>query len=484
MNSFASLSLSRLCLALLATVPAVMAGPGLDLAHQLNDAFAEAVEKASPAVVVITITQTHTFQPADPFIGSSTNSDTQEFWRKFHQQFETDPPDSVQGQGSGVIIRKDGYIVTNRHVVEDASKIEVRLSNGRTFAARVRGVDPQSDIAVIKVEGSDLPTLAFADSDKIRVGEFALAIGAPYSLEHSVTVGHISAIARGNVVPAYMGGQAMDQEFIQTDASINPGNSGGPLIDIEGRVIGINTLIRGMRSGIGFAVPSNLVREVADKLIADGQFARAWLGIGIQALRDAPDFRPFAPELTEGVIVQSIIPRSPAASSELRPADVILGVDGKPVGTPQQLRNAVRATGAGQTAVLDVYRSGERVKVRIKPEEYIQGGASPETAGTAPGNPDTATRDPGFTLSALTQDRADEFGVRKVPGAIVTRIVPNGAAARQGLHEGDIITAVNGKPISNPEEFNAQSKKADSSRGILLNLISGEIKRFVILNGN
>src|SRR5436190_4606669 len=260
-------------------VSAEAPNPDLQLARQLNSAFVQVAERLSPTVVVINVVQAIT-SAEDEEEDGHFDSMPPGFWRHFHEQFKR--PEQTLGQGSGVIIRGNGYILTNRHVVEDAESIDVRLKDGRSFKASVRGVDPQSDVAVIKIDAEGLPVAILADSAKTRVGEFAIAIGAPFSLDFSVTFGHVSAKGRSNVVDGYEGA-TMDQDFIQTDALINPGNSGGPLVNIEGEVIGINTLIRGMHTGIGFAVPSNLAREIADQLIADGKFMRPWLGIAIQA---------------------------------------------------------------------------------------------------------------------------------------------------------------------------------------------------------
>jgi serine protease Do len=254
------------------------AGTGLDLARQLNQAFIEVAEKVSPSVVVITVTQkagTFSLEGGTDGDENSTDALPPDFWRRFHRQFQDQMPEKTKDQGSGIIIRKDGYILTNRHVVENAEAIEVRLLDGRTFKAKVRGVDAGSDLAVIKIDADNLPVAKLADSAKTRVGEFAIAIGAPFAYDYSITFGHVSAKGRSNVIPVFSGGATMDQDFIQTDANINPGNSGGPLLNIDGEVIGINTIILGLRSGIGFAIPSNLAREVADKLIADGKFTRA-----------------------------------------------------------------------------------------------------------------------------------------------------------------------------------------------------------------
>src|SRR5690349_17210288 len=198
-------------------------GANLELARQLNQAFVEVAEKVSPAVVVITVIEKPGAQVNLPEEDDSTDGLPQEFWRRFHQQFREQPPEKSQGQGSGIIIRENGYILTNRHVVEDAESIEVRLQDGHTFKGVVRGVDPQSDVAVVKIDANNLTAARLADSSKTRVGEFAIAIGAPFSLDFSVTFGHVSAKGRSNVIDGYEGA-TMDQDFIQTDALINPGN--------------------------------------------------------------------------------------------------------------------------------------------------------------------------------------------------------------------------------------------------------------------
>src|SRR5437667_1868260 len=328
----------------------------LALARQLTQAFIELAEKVSPAVVVITVvekpTATATYDDED----DTSDAVPRDFWRRFHRQFKELPMEKSQGQGSGIIIRENGFILTNRHVVEEAESIEVRLQDGRTFKAKVRGMDPQSDVAVVKIDAKGLPTATLADSSKIRVGEFAIAIGAPFRLDYSVTFGHVSAKSRSDVVTPLEGPGLMDQDFIQTDANINPGNSGGPLVNIEGEVIGMNTLIRGLRTGIGFAIPSSLAKEISDKLITEGKFTRAWLGVEIHTLRDDADFRALIKGPAEGVVVHSILPNGPAAKSELKPIDIITAVDGKRVATAQQLRGELRSKKIGHPVTLDVFR--------------------------------------------------------------------------------------------------------------------------------
>lgn len=357
-----------LCLAagLFACLPATAQTnrPNFDLVRQLNEAFVQVAETASPSVVVITVTTKSTVftEPTD-----SDGPEQREHYRRYHRDFEDEPS---QGKGSGIIIRKDGFILTNRHVVEDADKIQVRLLDGRTFSAKVQGVDAQSDVAVVKIDARDLPVAKLGDSSKVRVGEFAIAIGAPFSLDYTVTFGHVSAKGRGNVIPFYLGGQMMDQDFIQTDASINTGNSGGPLVNIEGEVIGVNTLIRGINTGIGFAIPINLARQIADSLIESGKFTRPWLGIEIRALTDEPELQQKLSEPARGVVVRAVVPNGPAAKSDLRADDIIVAVDGTAVSTPQQLRNEVRAKRIGQPVKLDLFRQGKRMSIDAVPGEF------------------------------------------------------------------------------------------------------------------
>ena len=354
----------QLVLPLLATAGLVLAAqPGwsrepsasLDLARQLNEAFVAVAEKVSPAVVVITVVQeSAALSPADE-PNSPFDTLPHEFWRYFHKQLEQQQPETVRGEGSGVIIRDDGYILTNGHVVEDAQSIRVRLRDGRIFPAKVRGIDTLSDLAVIRIEATRLPVAVLADSSKTRVGEFAIAIGAPFDLDYSVTFGHVSAKGRSNILQGY-GALVMDQDFIQTDALMNPGNSGGPLVNINGEVMGINTVIRGLHSGIGFSIPSSLAREVSDHLIAEGKFTRARLGVAIRALRDDPDLRESLKGVDEGVVVDRILAGGPAAKSDLERDDIITAIDGKPVATAHTPRRNPRqeARSADHTGCLPI----------------------------------------------------------------------------------------------------------------------------------
>ena len=488
MKPFRSHYLILLCTfaAWLVSAPPGRSSTNLDFARQLNAAFVEVAEKVSPTVVVITVTQKEpVFLPVEPEKDSG-ESVPHELWKYFREQFRNRPPEESSGQGSGIIIREDGYIMTNRHVVEDAETIQVRLKDGRTFKAKVRGVDPQSDVAVLQIEATGLPAAKLADSAKTRVGEFAIAIGAPFQLDYSVTFGHVSAKGRGNVVPFYAGGAIMDQDFIQTDANINPGNSGGPLVNINGEVIGINTLIRGLHTGIGFAIPSNLAREVSDQLIAHGKFTRPWLGVSIAALKDSTTYRELIRGVESGVVISAILPEGPAAKSELRASDVITAVDGRAVATPQELRNEIRTKAIGQSITLDIYRpqatgGAKKLAINIKPAEWEAEPievAAKDDAPPAKGNSDTNL---GLTVQPLTHALAEKFGVQMTEGVIVASVEQDSPAGRQNIQPGNVITAINSQPVATVRQYRNALKKADLQKGVLVNLVSGKTARFEIL---
>src|SRR2546430_16639624 len=283
------------------------ASPTMDLARQLKQAFIEVADLASPAVVVIRIAHKPDYSEAgaddNPFFDLVPELRKRlEDQLKKRRQLQRNLEPVYDSQGSGIILREDGYILTNSHVVDGADKIMVRLKDGTEYEGTEIKGDSQSDVAVIRIKAKNLTVAKLGDSSKTRVGEFAIAIGAPFELDYSVTFGHVSAKGRSHIIES----RSMDQDFIQTDANINPGNSGGPLVNIDGEVIGINTLIRGLHTGIGFAIPANLVREVSERLVTDGKYVRSYLGIGIGTLRDDIDYRDMVPGITEGVVITSI----------------------------------------------------------------------------------------------------------------------------------------------------------------------------------
>ncbi len=449
---------------------------GLDLARELNRAFIDVAEKVSPAVVVITVTPKAQALKLEGDERNPLDILPPELRRYFERRRRSEEPqDERHGQGSGVIIRKDGYILTNRHVVDEAEKIDVRLKDGRVFKAEVRGVDPQSDIAVIKIDADDLPVAKLADSAKTRVGEFAIAIGAPFELDYSVTFGHVSAKSRKVLSDRIM----LDQDFIQTDASINPGNSGGPLVNIDGEVIGINSMIRGMQTGIGFAVPINLAKEVAEKLIIDGKFTRGWLGVYIETLRENQELKGRVKGVTDGVVIMGIDARGPAAKSELEPEDVVTAVDGKPVSTAQDLKKEIRVKKSGEFVSLDVVRDGRKIKVKVQPEEYPEDRFAANRSSRSPSSEVSSRL--GVTVKTLTAEVAKEFDVERIEGVIVTEVEEGSLAAKRGIKPGDIITKVDRKKITNPREFRDAEKAADLKKGVSLSLVGDEGRRFEIL---
>ena len=446
----------------------------LDLARQLNQAFIELAEKVSPAVVVVRVAHKPNYvSPEDeenPFFDILPPElrrqweEQRERYRKEQEnqrRFRREPVYS--GEGSGVVIRKEGYILTNRHVVDGAERIKIAFKDGSEFDGEVRGVDAQSDVAVIKIDpkGKTLSVAKLADSDKTRVGEFAIAIGAPFNLDYSVTFGHVSAKGRSVIED-----RIMDQDFIQTDASINPGNSGGPLVNIDGEVIGINTLIRGLRTGIGFAIPSNLAREIADKLITDGKYVRAYLGVEIRPLKGTEEFQELITEVGDGVVIKSILDESPAAKSDLKPGDVITAVEGKPVSTAQQLKNEIRGKKIGASVTLDVHRFGRNIKVKVKPEAWPD--EFGQVATRRKPAPEDKTGSFGLTVETVTRDLAEQYGLGKVEGLLVTEVERGSAAEREGIKAGDVITEVNGKAVTTPKQFHQAVKQADPKKGVMI----------------
>ena len=432
--------------------------PGLNMARQLNEAFVSVAEKVSPSVVVLEVTE----KPVRSRRGG------------FRPR--------AMGEGSGIIVTKDGYILTNHHIVDNAEKIKVYLRDGHSFDAEVRGSDPKTDIAVVKIKpvGVDLQVAKLGDSDKLRVGEFVVAIGHPLELTYSVTVGHVSAVARQLSTDSYA--DTTDyQEYIQTDAVINPGNSGGPLINLNGEVIAVNAMMEGsynpisgftQNRGIGLAIPINEARVVKDRLIRDGKFTRSIIGISM-----ARDVRGMLDVLTqeglgEGVRVASLIQNGPAEKAGLKTNDLIVAVDGTPVKTARDFANTVSLKKPGQSITLSVKRDNSNkpspfkvvTEADVPPEESLvsisSGRSSPPSASSESAY--------GFTAKALTKELADKYGVDNSPGVIVTDVVPGSPAygrlgiqtdgAETELEPGDIVTKVNHKTISTVEELHQALK--------------------------
>jgi serine protease Do len=455
------------------TVPAEAAAPGKDVVHQLNSAFAKVFEIVAPSVVIIEVTKKND--------GNDTSLDD----LFFQAPDDNDPhngrrsPEPVQSEGSGFIVRQDGFIYTNFHVVEGAEKVQVKLQDGREFAGKVVGTDEKTDIAVIKVEATSLPVVQLANSDAVRVGQFAFAIGAPFKLDYTFTYGVISGKGRSKLLAT--GGYNIS-DYLQTDTSINPGNSGGPLCDIDGRVVGMNTLINGLNRGLGFAIPSNLVNEIGQQLIAGHKIVRPWLGIRIETLGDDSSIRDLFKGVDKGVVVRTIEADAPAYKSDLRPFDVITQIDGAPVTTDSQLQHEILKKKVGQNVQLGVWRKGQTMKIAVTtgelPNEIDRTAVQPLPP---PEQPEEDINRFGLQVQELTKEVATRLKLNVQQGVIVTDVADNSMAAAQDIRREDVITEVDGKPVTSVASFREVLTKSDPSRGILLYLDRKGSRTFAVL---
>ncbi len=457
------------------TVPTAAAAAGKDVVHQLNSAFTKVFEIVAPSVVIIEVTKKN---DSDPNI---TLDDL--FYQ--NQPDENNPRRSpqrsqpVQSEGSGFIVRSDGYILTNYHVLEGSDQISVKLKDGRDFAAKIVGTDEKTDVAVIKIEATNLPVVQLGDSDAVRVGQFAFAIGAPFKLDYTFTFGVVSGKGRSKLLDN--GGYNIS-DYLQTDASINPGNSGGPLCDIDGNVIGMNTLINGLNRGLGFAIPSNLVNEIGQQLISGHKIVRPWLGIRIETLGDDQSIRDLFKGLDKGVVVRTIEADAPAYKSDLRPFDVITQVDTAPVATDTQLQREILKKKVGQTVQLTVWRKGQTVKIPVTTGELPTeiGRLAIESPTKPVPRPEDANKF-GLQVQDLTKEVATRLKLDVQQGVIVTDVADDSIAAGQDIQREDVITEVDGKPIHNVASFRDALTKADPRRGVLLYLDRKGSRTFAVL---
>jgi serine protease Do len=376
-----------------------------------------------------------------------------------------------EGLGSGVIVSDDGYILTNAHVVDNADKVTVKLSDDREYQAKVIGTDTRTDLAVVKIHADGLYPAKLGNSDSLRVGEWVVAAGIPFGLSHTITAGIISAKGRTHV------GIADYEDFIQTDAAINPGNSGGPLVDLEGKVIGINTAIftrSGGYMGIGFAIPINMAKSVMESLIKTGHVVRGYLGVSIQNLTPGLA-KSFDYEGSKGALVGDVSPDSPAAKAGIKQGDIITSYAGKKVKSVDELRSAVAETKPGTEAEVDVFRNGKEKSLKVKVGELEARTASAH--GTQTEAPDL-----GMTVKTLTPELAQGLGLKEQQhGVVVTEVEPGGLAATAGIRPNDLIVSVQGKAVENAAQFREETSKYDLKKGIRLVVQSGGTERFVFL---
>jgi Do/DeqQ family serine protease len=400
----------------------------------MEEAFSAVADRATPVVVNVS---TLAKRPAP---GSPDDPDRfREYFGDefFDRYFKRRPREEPRASGSGVLVDRAGYILTNNHVIENAQDITVRLSDSRKFTARLVGHDPKTDLAVLKVDApGPLPVAELGDSDRLRVGQWVVAIGNPFGLDSSVTVGIISATARTHV------GVAMYENFIQTDASINPGNSGGPLLNLDGHVIGINTAIVAAGQGIGFSIPINEAKQVMAQLIARGRVVRGWLGIAIQDLTDELA-GSFGVGEREGVLVADVMKGGPAESAGLRPGDVIVELNGAKIREVQELQRRVAVVAPGQDVGVVVVRDRAQQRLRVRVGEM----PSEEPAVAAVEAEPTGF---GLQVEPLGADVAERLSLPFVEGLLVTDVAAGGPAERAGLRRGDVILEVGRQAVRDP----------------------------------
>lgn len=387
------------------------------------------------------------------------------------------------GLGSGFIIDESGVIMTNNHVVEGADEVIVELADGREYEAIEWFTDPDTDLAIVKIEKVDgLQAVKFGSSEAMQIGDWVVAVGSPFGLEMTVTAGIVSAKGRG-----LSSGQGVN--FLQTDAAINPGNSGGPLFNLRGEVIGINTAIAtetGAFNGIGFAIPSDTAQWVARQLVENGEVRRAYLGVVIQEL-DAALSQQFNRLPNSGILVAQVMDDSPAGEAGVEAGDIIIKLDGRPVRTPRELQSVVHRLEFGTEHEMVVLRNGDEVKlpvtVRAMPSQLAtagtNGGAGEATEPEAPKS--VAGQRYGLEVGELTDALAEQLGYEGRRGVLITSVEANSAAAAEGLEEGMLISQVAGRPVTTVAEFEAAVEQADAERGLLLLVRSSAGSRFLVL---
>ena len=420
--------------------------------------FSDLAEKVRPGVVNIQVSKKARNAGFEKF-GGNPFGDRNPFGDFFGGFGESAPERKQQGVGSGFIMSREGYILTNNHVVEDADRIKVKLASGKELDGRVVGRDPKTDLALIKIEATaELQPLKLGNSDDLKVGNWVVAVGSPFGLEQTVTAGIVSA--KGRVI-----GSGPYDNFIQTDASINPGNSGGPLINLMGEVVGINTAIIASGQGIGFAIPINMAKEIAPQLQKRGHVTRGLLGVAIQDL--TPELaKSLGLKESKGALVSQVVPAGPADKAGIEQGDVIVNFDGRPVGDSKDLPRIVASAPVGKTVTVKLVREGKEIERQAKVGEMEEN--APEEA-KSPIRPSL-----GVTVQNLTPQIARELGLKKAAGVVVTGVEPGSPAAEAMIQAGDVIQAVNRKPVKNVDEFVKIVEKAKGGGSLLLLVQRGQ----------
>jgi Do/DeqQ family serine protease len=419
-------------------------------AKELSEAVIAVAEKVSPSVVQIDVSV------------RDDSADALPWWLKKKSE------SIIHGNGSGMIISSDGYVLTNNHVVEDALTITVRTKDGKILPAKIKGRDPSTDLAVIKVDASGLTSAKLGDSDAAKVGEWVVAVGSPFGLSYSVTQGVLSAKGRGGL------GMNAVEDYLQTDASINPGNSGGPLVNLNGEVLGINTMIVGRGSGIGFAVPSNMAKRVVEQLMKNGKVERAWLGVGVQDL--TPDLaKAFNVAPYAGVLINETSPGGPAAGAKITAGDIISKVAGKPVHDAQELIREVINHDVGTVITLEVLRSGKAYEAKAllaaRPEAPVKPTPMEETKTNA-------SVGYGITMKPIPPELISKYSLSGKAQTYVSYVEPFSPADKAGVQAGDAILEAG--TTQNPSAD--QVKNAGAKGALLMRLQRKEAKFFVVVS--
>jgi len=449
-----------------------------DFVEKLNSVFIYAAERVKPSVVTIFSEKVIKMRYRSPFDFFFGDQFFQQFFGPPGQQ-PKQPPERERkfvekGMGSGVIVRSNGIILTNYHVVKDADDIRVKTTDGKIYNAKVIGSDPQTDLAVVKIDAKNLPVAPLGDSDKLRVGEWVLAIGNPFSeqLHHTVTKGIVSAKGRSDLRLAEY------EDFIQTDAPINPGNSGGALINLYGEVVGINTAIvapSGAFAGIGFAIPINMAKKVMHDLLTKGKVVRGYLGVFIQPVDDDLAKALHLKE-AKGALVVQVEKGSPADKAGIKTSDVIIKFNGVDVRNPDHLKMLVADTRPGVKVEVVVNRGGKEKTLKVVLAERKGGKTT-----TPPAVAENLAGKLGMKVSDLTPDLARQYGYENVKGVLITDVDPTSEAGHKGLHEGDLIKEVNRKKVTSVAEFSKILEKVKPGDVILLLVQRGKNNFFVAL---
>jgi serine protease Do len=436
------------------------------LKAELPEFTSMAKEVGSAVVNISTIKVIEGSQDMQRFLHpfQKKGSPFEEFFDQFERFFGDRLPQQERKQrslGSGFIISEDGYIVTNNHVIKDADEIQVNLKKGeKSYKAQVVGRDDETDLALLKVDvDQELPVLEFGDSEELQIGQWVLAIGNPFGLEHTVTAGIVSA--KGRVI-----GAGPYDDFIQTDASINPGNSGGPLLNMQGKVVGINTAIVASGQGIGFAIPSTIAEDVITQLKKYKKVKRGWLGVGIQNM-DEKSAQALGLEKPKGALVNSVEPGDPAAKAGIKPGDVIIAVDGEKIEGARDLTKIIGNTRPGERVQITLWRDEKVKEVRVKlGERDVQQTASREEA-----EPETTGASLGLELRPVKEQEAQSLGLEKTRGLLVVGVMSGSAAEESGLQAGDVILEANQQPVDSLDDFQEVMQGSAKEKGLIMLLL-------------